>query len=143
MKTNLESSLEASLNLPVITPEIMPPVRAKPVDVISNDSEAESDFQSARTNIKTIIDQGQEALSGILDLASASEHPRTFEVAGQLIKTLVDANKDLLGLHKLAKELKSGDKQEEPGTVTNNAYFVGSTSELQQLINKRKVVSNE
>ena len=105
MKTNLESSLEASLNLPVITPEIMPPVRAKPVDVISNDCEAESDFQSARTNIKTIIDQGQEALSGILDLASASEHPRTFEVAGQLIKTLVDANKDLLGLHKLLRSL--------------------------------------
>ena len=73
----------------------------------------------------------------MLHLAKASEHPRAFEVVGQLIKTLTDANKDLLELQKKRKDLqKSDDRKSEAKNVTN-AVFVGSTSELQALINKR------
>jgi len=141
MKTNLETNLETALNLPIMPQhEVLSPIKI--IQDTDSYDEAETDFQSARRNIKTIIDQGQEALSGILDLASASEHPRTFEVAGQLIKTLVDANKDLLGLHKQVKELKSSGKQEDVKKVTNNAYFVGSTLDLHNLVNNRKVDNN-
>lgn len=141
MKTNLETNLETALNLPIMPQhEVLSPIKI--IQDTDSYDEAEADFQSARRNIKTIIDQGQEALSGILDLASASEHPRTFEVAGQLIKTLVDANKDLLGLHKQVKELKSSGKQEDVKKVTNNAYFVGSTLDLHNLVNNRKVDNN-
>ena len=141
MKTKLEMGLESALNLPVLSPiiEIISPPSAAAAAVTADVSEAEGDFQVARKNIKNIINQGEEALAGILDLASASEHPRTFEVAGQLIKTLVDANKDLLGLHKKIRDLMPPEQIESAKQVTNNAYFVGSTAELQQLVNKRKV----
>ena len=72
----------------------------------------------------------------MIDLAKASEHPRAFEVVSQLTKTLVDANKDLLDIQKKVKDLKKEDEKEQPQQVTN-ALFVGSTAELQKMINGR------
>lgn len=96
--------------------------------------EKDADFQIARQNLKRLLLDGEEALDGILDLARQGEHPRAYEVAGQLVKTLVDANKDLINIHKQKKDLE--DKpvtRDEPKTV-NNTVFVGSTADLQKAL---------
>ena len=95
------------------------------------------DFDIARTNIKTLIVKGEEVLDGIIDLATSGEHPRAYEVAGQLIKTLVDANKDLMGLHKKKEVAKD---KEEPAPVVNNntVHFNGTTNDLlKQILDRR------
>ncbi len=92
-----------------------------------------NDFDYARGNIIAVIEKGQDALTGILEVASMSQHPRSFEVVATLIKAVSDANKDLLELQKRRKDLTG--EQIIPTTVNNN-LFVGSTAELQQLIKK-------
>jgi hypothetical protein len=132
-KTKFENAMEAALNLPEAASSIVP----KEENQINIDPNIENDFNLARTNLHSIISKGEHALDELLHLAKASEHPRAFEVVGQLIKTLTDANKDLLELQKKRKDLqKSDDRKSEAKNVTN-AVFVGSTSELQALINKR------
>lgn len=91
------------------------------------------DFEFARSNMIAAIDKGQEALSGILDVATMSQHPRSYEVVATLVKAVSDANKDLLELQKRHKELT--DEPTGPSTVNNN-LFVGSTAELQKLLKK-------
>tara|TARA_B100001093_G_C26802579_1_gene1004088 strand:+ start:1062 stop:1460 length:399 start_codon:yes stop_codon:yes gene_type:complete len=95
------------------------------------------DFQYARENLYGIIERGQDALNGIVELAQQSQHPRTYEVAAILVRALSDANKDLLELQKRKKDL---DGIKGPKTINNN-LFVGSTNDLQKLI--KKTVSDE
>lgn len=98
---------------------------------------SDSDFQYARENLYSIIERGQDALNGIVELAQQSQHPRTYEVAAVLVRALSDANKDLLELQKRKKDLDGGNT---PKTINNN-LFVGSTNDLQKLI--KKTVSDE
>lgn len=104
----------------------------KVVAPISSEPDVNADFAAARQNIRNIIDRGDDVLENAMELAKESEHPRTYEVVGQLIKVLVDANKDLLNIHKQRKEL-TAESEVSPKTVTN-AIFVGSTAELQKII---------
>ena len=99
------------------------------------------DYHFARDNLYSVIEKGSYALDNLLQLAKASEHPRAFEVVSQLTKTLVDANKDLLDIQKKVKALREEEKN-DPQSPTNiqNALFVGSTSDLQKLINGEKDV---
>lgn len=102
----------------------------------SSDQELE-DFEQARSNIKEIIDKGQNVLDDMIALAKASDHPRSYEVAATLIKTLVDTNKDLLDLHKKKKEIQGKQQeQSQAGTtnVQNNTVFVGSGVELLEIL---------
>jgi hypothetical protein len=95
----------------------------------------DDDYEYARKNLRTLIDNGKDAMENLTFLAKEGESPRAYEVIGQLIKTLADTNKDLLDLSKKAREakgMKSADEQ-KPQNVTN-ALFVGSTAELQKLI---------
>lgn len=108
----------------------------KPKENIEDVEDIEADYKHARDNLYSVIGKGTEALDYLLELAKASEHPRAFEVVSQLTKTLVDANKDLLDIQKKVKDLKKEDEKESPKSVTN-ALFVGSTAELQKLINGR------
>ncbi len=102
-----------------------------------NDDSIDADYEYARENLKSFIEQGKIAMENIIFLAKEGESPRAYEVVGQLIKTLSDTNKDLLDLGKKVKELKSKkDDTQQPQHVTN-ALFVGSTAELQKLIGKR------
>ena len=94
-----------------------------------------ADYDYARGNLISIIEKGQEALSGILDVAGMSQHPRSYEVVATLINSLTSANKDLLELSKKKKEI-DGDSG-NPTTVNNN-LFVGSTAELQKLLKQQK-----
>lgn len=94
------------------------------------------DYTFARDNLYDVIEKGTFALDNLLHLAKASEHPRAFEVVSQLTKTLVEANKDLLDIQKKVKELRQ-EESSDPQSPTNiqNALFVGSTNDLQKLIN--------
>lgn len=97
----------------------------------ANDEDSENDYKYARQNFYSVIESGTKALEDMLDVAKASEHPRAYEVVSTLMKTLVDANKDLVNLSEKRKEELTQDK---PSNVTNNNLFVGSTSDLQQVL---------
>ena len=91
------------------------------------------DYEYTRGNLYSIIEKGQEAINGILELAQDSEMPRAYEDAGQLIKSVSDATDKLMDLQKKLKDVEEENKQKGPSTV-NNALFVGSTAELQKLL---------
>ena len=91
----------------------------------------DTDYEYTRNNLKAIIEKGSEALDGILDLAKASDHPRAYEVVGQIIKNVADVNRQLIDLQKDIKGLKKPETG--PRSVTN-ALFIGSTHELQKLL---------
>ena len=96
-------------------------------------TEIEKDYEYTRGNLYSIIEKGQEAINGILELAQESEMPRAYEVAGQLIKSVSDATDKLMDLQKKLKDVEEETKVKGPNTV-NNALFVGSTAELQKLL---------
>lgn len=134
-KTNFEMSVENALDLP----ESPAMVQTLPPIEVSPNADIDEDFAVARNNLHQIIHKGNDALEEALIVAKTSEHPRAFEVVGQLIKTLVDANKDLLDIQKKLKELKKDDSaKSETSIQATNAIFVGNASELQSLINGRK-----
>ena len=91
------------------------------------------DYEYTRGNLYSIIEKGQEAINGILELAQDSEMPRAYEVAGQLIKSVSDATDKLMDLQKKLKDVEEETQQKGPNTV-NNALFVGSTAELAKLL---------
>lgn len=131
MKTNVSDGLDKVLNIDSEYEVIEP----KSVEVDEN-QEIDSDYKYARENLYGVIEKGTDALDTLIELAKASEHPRAFEVVSQLTKTLVDANKDLLDIQKKVKDLKKSEKEDQPKNVTN-ALFIGSTAELQKLVNGR------
>ena len=103
----------------------------KPDRLTKND--IEKDYEYTRGNLYSIIEKGQEAINGILELAQDSEMPRAYEVAGQLIKSVSDATDKLMDLQKKVKDVNEDAPQKGPNTV-NNALFVGSTAELAKLL---------
>jgi hypothetical protein len=104
--------------------------------VIPQDKDVEIDFDTGRENLYKMLDKGNDAIDGILALAKEGEHPRAYEVAGQLIKTVADVSKDLMAMQEKLKKLKEVPNT-GPKSVTN-ALFVGSTTELQKLLKEKK-----
>ena len=98
-------------------------------------SDIDKDYEYTRGNLYSIIEKGQEAINGILELAQESEMPRAYEVAGQLIKSVSDATDKLMDLQKKLKDVEEEKVQKGPSTV-NNALFVGSTAELGKLLKR-------
>jgi hypothetical protein len=134
-KTKFEISVESALGLPDSRPmiEMLPPIEVDP------NADIDDDFAKVRNNLHQIIHKGNDALDEALMVAKTSEHPRAFEVVGQLIKTMVDANKDLLDIQKKLKDLKKTDDHKASQNIqAENAIFVGTSAELQALINGRK-----
>ena len=109
-------------------------------DRLSKD-DIEKDYEYTRGNLYSIIEKGQEAINGILELAQESEMPRAYEVAGQLIKSVSDATDKLMDLQKKLKDVEEETKQKGPSTV-NNALFVGSTAELAKMIKNSDLSSS-
>jgi hypothetical protein len=91
------------------------------------------DYEYTRANLYSLIEKGQEAIDGIMELAAESDQPRAYEVAGQLIKSVGDVTDKLIDLQKKLKDIEE-DVVKTPNNVTNNAVFVGSTSELSKLL---------
>jgi hypothetical protein len=99
----------------------------------SSTEDIKKDYEYTRGNLYSIIEKGQEAINGILELAQESEMPRAYEVAGQLIKNVSDATDKLMDLQKKLKDVSEEKDQKGPTTV-NNALFVGSTADLQKML---------
>jgi len=110
--------------------EVLPPKSKKMEENINYD------YDKTRDNLHGLLNQGQDALYNALEIAKQSEHPRAFEVVGNLIKQLSEVNAQLLELHDKKQKLDTpkGSDKNESKQVTNNAIFVGSTSELNKLI---------
>ena len=107
--------------------------KVEPSADISDKQQLKKDYEYTRGNLYTLIDKGQEAVDGILELAQESDQPRAYEVAGQLIKSVADSTDKLMDLQKKVKEIDE-DNPKTQNTVTNNALFVGSTSELSKML---------
>ena len=99
----------------------------------SKDNDIEKDYEYTRANLYSLIEKGQEAINGIMELAGEGGSPRAYEVAGQLIKSVADTTDKLIDLQKKLKDVEE-DSKKTTNNVTNNAVFVGSTSELQKLL---------
>tara|TARA_B100001989_G_C24342267_1_gene365608 strand:- start:179 stop:586 length:408 start_codon:yes stop_codon:yes gene_type:complete len=97
--------------------------------------DVEKDYSYTRGNLYSLIEKGQEAINGIMEVAGETASPRAYEVAGQLIKSVADTTDKLVDLQKKVKELDE-DNPKTPNSVTNNALFVGSTSELSKMLKK-------
>ena len=124
-------ALNETFNTPdeLVQPEV---IEKKIEKVKSSVDDVKKDYDYTRGNLYSIIEKGQEAINGILELAQESEMPRAYEVAGQLIKNVADATDKLMDLQKKLKDVEE-EKQKGPSTV-NNALFVGSTAELAKLL---------
>jgi hypothetical protein len=107
----------------------------------SDADDIKKDYDYARGNLYSLVEKGQEAINGILELAQESEMPRAYEVAGQLIKNTSEIAEKLMALHKIKKDVEE-DSQKGPTTV-NNALFVGSTTELAKLLKQQSQNQSE
>ena len=105
-------------------------------EVIHTSDKIESDYDKSRENLHALLLNGQAALEHALEIAKSSEHPRAFEVVGNLIKQLADVNQQLLDIHQQRKKLDEPTKGSQASNVTNNSIFVGSTAELNNMIKK-------
>ena len=106
----------------------------KPVPPKVERDDISKDYEYTRANLYSLIEKGQEAINGIMELAGESASPRAYEVAGQLIKSVADTTDKLADLQKKVKDLEEDNTKKGPNNVTNNALFVGSTSELSKLL---------
>ena len=127
-----------------ITPEVVEEEttiveREKPDRLTKDD--IEKDYEYTRGNLYSIIEKGQEAINGILEIAQESEMPRAYEVAGQLIKSVSDATDKLLDLQQKLKDVNEEKERKGPNNVTN-ALFVGSTADLAKLIKQQDTKSD-
>ena len=131
---NTSSSIEVSN-----TPEGGGIRRKDELKNVSDD--IDKDYEYTRANLYSLIEKGQESLNGIMELAGESASPRAYEVAGQIIKSVADTTDKLMELQKKVKEVDE-EKSKGPSTVTNNAVFVGSTSDLSKML-KDGILNND
>ena len=130
---NIENNIEVSN-----TPENGCVKRQDKLKNISDD--IEKDYDYTRANLYSLIEKGQESLNGIMELAGESASPRAYEVAGQIIKSVADTTDKLMELQKKVKEID--EDKGKPTQVTNNAVFVGSTSDLSKML-KDGILNND
>ena len=132
----MKNKLDDAFNITPTEVEVDPVEVKEPVGIqkppITKD-DITRDYEYTRGNLYSIIEKGQEAIDGILELAQESDMPRAYEVAGQLIKSVSDATDKLMDLQKKLKDVNEEQVSKGPNTV-NNALFVGSTAELAKLI---------
>jgi hypothetical protein len=119
----------------IVVPEVETSVE-KIEKISSSIDDIKKDYDYTRGNLYSLIEKGQEAINGILELAQESEMPRAYEVAGQLIKNVADATDKLMDLQKKLKDIEEERGVKGPTNVTN-ALFVGSTAELAKLLKQQ------
>ena len=126
-------SIDKALN--ISEPDVVPVKKESPKkDDLVKINEIEKDYEYTRANLYSIIEKGQEAINGIMEVAGESASPRAYEVAGQLIKSVADSTDKLMDLQKKIKDVN--EDSPKTNNVTNNALFVGSTSELSKMLKK-------
>ena len=123
------------------------PIKTQVPAVIDDNSEADNDFELAKTTIRNMMAKGEDVLEELVVVAKESESPRAYEVAATLIKTVTEAAKDMLEVHKRIADIKKVEPvktQSAGGNITvEQAVFVGSTTELQALIKERRKAIND
>ena len=118
--------------------EIVPVDKPKAQIVPATSEQVAKDYEYTRGNLYALIEKGQEAVDGILELAQESDSPRAYEVAGNMIKNIADTTDKLIDLQKKMQELEEGPKGKAAQNVTNNTMFVGSTAELAKFLKQQK-----
>ena len=139
MNTNFDK-IDEALNIESSIVESKP---IKPVPPKVEKDDVKKDYEYTRANLYSLIEKGQEAINGIMELAGESASPRAYEVAGQLIKSVADTTDKLADLQKKLKDLEEDTAQKGPSSVTNNALFVGSTTELSKLLKQGFLNNND
>ena len=135
MSKSVDEKLSEALDIEYNEKEIQ---KTEPKAIKPYEPELNKDYRDVRDNLHHIIDSGQVAIDGILRVASEGESPRAYEVVSQLIKSVSEANKDLISLHKQMKDIKKEDPDtQQAHNITNNTLFVGSTKELQDMVKKQ------
>ena len=140
MNTNF-NSIEKSLNVETSIVKKNNEKQELPNVVLKKD-DVQKDYKYTRGQLYSLIEKGQEAINGIMEVAGESASPRAYEVAGQLIKSVADSTDKLMDLQKKMKDIDE-EKQKTQSNVTNNALFVGSTSELSKLLKQGILNNNE
>jgi hypothetical protein len=131
MKNNYED-LDKALNIESSIVEVEKSTTS--IDIIpAQNNDIKKDYEYTRANLYSLIEKGQEAINGIMELASDGGSPRAYEVAGQLIKSVADTTDKLIDLQKKLKDVEE-DNTKVSNNVTNNAVFIGSTSELSKIL---------
>ena len=130
--SKFEDNMEEMLNISVDA-EVVESKPSKPVPPKVDKDDRTKDYEYTRGELYSLIDQGQEAVRGALEVAQESGHPRAYEVAVAAMKHVADMTEKLQDLHKKMKDLDAEQKK-GPSSVTNNAMFVGSTTELQKML---------
>jgi hypothetical protein len=136
-KKSIDQKLSEVFNLPEEQNTNIIEINQEPIAVPQKtDNKTMDDFETVRNNLYDIIEKGSKAIDGILHVASEGDSPRAYEVVSQLIKSVADANKDLLQLHKQLKEITQDviSQSQSAQNITNQSIFVGSTTELQKLL---------
>jgi hypothetical protein len=131
MKNNYEG-LDSALNIESSIVEVEKTTEKLDILPVKSD-DIKKDYEYTRANLYSLIEKGQEAINGIMELAGEGGSPRAYEVAGQLIKSVADTTDKLIDLQKKLKDVEE-DTIKTTNNVTNNAVFVGSTSELSKLL---------
>ena len=139
MNTNFN---EIGKSLNVETSIVKPDVKNELPNVILKKDDVDKDYKYTRGQLYSLIEKGQEAINGIMEVAGESASPRAYEVAGQLIKSVADTTDKLMDLQKKVKDVNE-DNTKSQNNVTNNALFVGSTSELSKLLKKGFLNNND
>ena len=128
------SDFDAIDNALNVESSIVEPTKPTPIKRPEENNDIKKDYEYTRANLYSLIEKGQEAINGIMELAGEGGSPRAYEVAGQLIKSVADTTDKLADLQKKLKDLEENSGSKGPNSVTNNAVFVGSTSDLQKLL---------
>ncbi len=145
MKDNYEK-LNSELNISPDNDENISIEKSEVTEIVESHrkdskNDVKKDYEYTRANLYSLIEKGQEAINGIMEVAEEGSSPRAYEVAGQLIKSVADTTDKLIDLQKKLKDVEE-DSAKAPSSITNNAVFVGSTTELQKML-KQGFLNNE
>jgi hypothetical protein len=137
--SKMDESLSGILNMDpepktIVNRQDSPPVKEVKVDM----EDVDKDFQKARENLKELVNLGFIAIDGVMKVASEGDSPRAYEVVAQMIKAVAETNKDLIELHQRMKTVKEEKYDQKTVNNTTNAIFLGSTKDLQELINPKR-----
>ena len=129
----IDESLDIARGDEIMKAPVNKPTRTIPKNVKSGKEDVTKDYEYSRAQLYSLVEKGQEAVDGALDVAQQSDSARAYEVAGQLIKHVADTADKLIDLQKKMKDIDEV-KDSKTTNVTNNSLFVGSTSDLQKML---------
>ena len=131
----IDESLDIDRGAEIMKAPVNKPTRTSPKNVKSGKEDVTKDYEYSRAQLYSLVEKGQEAVDGALDVAQQSDSARAYEVAGQLIKHVADTADKLIDLQKKMKDIDEV-KDSKTTNVTNNSLFVGSTADLQKMLKK-------